>query len=393
LKAATRPVYSNQATAPGSFSGAMAVHFAASPKIGFEGTVTMPDATYSFQTTGGAANPKNGTALFPHSLGENGMVFSSGFLPVTFSADTSACGATMGNCQVSVGGQLGGDGAGWASMGYLIAGAGATNRISGVAVFEGGEFVPEAPPLTGTAVANQITTYTSSVIGIDQRQPTTVTYESNTGAPIGYSFAPPNEQPTIGSAKLNEAGSVADVIGWARWAGGTTAGRYYTLGTVDLPANGGWHVISGEPATNLPTSGTATYSMVGATNPTMRDGSMAPGSVTGAAAVAFGSTPRVGVDLSVTMGGSTYGISTNGGAANPATGMEVGTSGQNNMVFRDYGLVATGSGAVCGGAGSCDAAFTGFLAGEGASHIGLSFTFGNQGFDKQVDGAVVFGKN
>ncbi|PKP97897.1 MAG: hypothetical protein CVT74_12670 [Alphaproteobacteria bacterium HGW-Alphaproteobacteria-13] len=395
LKAATRPVYSDEATEPGSFTGAMAVRFAAIPTVGLEGTVTMPDATYSFQTTGGAADPaRSALRLFPHTLGESGLTFSAE-LPATFSADTSVC-RTGISCQVGIGGQIGGDGAGWASMGYVIRGTSSTvetPKVSGVAVFEGGAFVPETPPLTGTPVANQITTYASSVIGIDQRQPTTVTYESNTGAPIAYSFAPPNEEPRIGGATLHEPGGVADVIGWARWAGGSTAGRYYTLGTVDLPANGGWHVVSGEPATNLPTSGTATYSMVGATNPTMRDGSMAPGSVTGAAAVAFGSTPRVGVDLSVTMDGSTYGISTNGGASNPAMGMEVGTSGQNNMVFRDYGLVATGSGAVCGGVGSCDAAFTGFLAGEGASHIGLSFTFGNQGFDKQVDGAVVFGRN
>ncbi|AKH42921.1 hypothetical protein FHS61_000694 [Altererythrobacter atlanticus] len=391
LKAATRPVYSDQSTAPGTFTGAMAVRFAAAPTVGLEGTVTMPDATYSFQTSGGAANPANGAALLDTS-GESGLTFFAN-LDASVSADTSVC-LAGGACEVSLGGQIGGDGAGWASLGYIIRGASVeTPKVSGAAVFEGGAFVPDAPPLEGTAVENQITTYASSVIGIDQRQPTTVTYEDATGAPIAYSFSPPNEEPTIGGASLNEAGSVADVIGWARWAGGETGGRYYAMGSVALPADGGWHVVSGTPATNLPVSGTATYAVAGATNPTIRDGSLAPGSATGTAAVAFGATPRVGIDVAVSIGGSTYNIATNGGAANPGTGIEVGTSGTNNMVFREYNLTASGSGAVCGGSGACGAVFTGFLAGEGASHIGLSYTFGNTGFDKQVDGGIVFGKN
>lgn len=156
LKAATRPVYSDEATEPGSFTGAMAVRFAAIPTVGLEGTVTMPDATYSFQTTGGAADPaRSALRLFPHTLGESGLTFSAE-LPATFSADTSVC-RTGISCQVGIGGQIGGDGAGWANMGYVIRGTSSnteTPKVSGVAVFEGGEFVPEAPPLTGTQVTN-----------------------------------------------------------------------------------------------------------------------------------------------------------------------------------------------------------------------------------------------
>lgn len=57
-----------------------------------------------------------------------------------------------------------------------------------------------------------------------------------------------------------QEGSVTDVIGWARWAGGSTAGRYFPLTSVDLPANGGWHVIFGDPATNLPASFSSSFS-------------------------------------------------------------------------------------------------------------------------------------
>ncbi|MBU0556722.1 MAG: hypothetical protein KKD64_15155 [Alphaproteobacteria bacterium] len=392
LKGATSPVYSNEATAPGVFSGALGLRLGSFASLGLEATVTMPDATYSFQTSGGASNPASGFVLNNSTVGQAMLVFNGNLTP-TVDANGAACNLT-GSCSVIVSGMVGGDGAGWATLGYSIYQTpSVAPTLTGTAVFEGGPFVPAAPPLQGTAVANQITTYASSVIGIDQRQPTTVTYESISGAPIGYSFSPPNEEPTIGSASLNEEGSVAGIIGWARWASGTTGGTYYALGGVDLPANGGWHIVSGEPATNLPASGTATYALVGSTNPTIRDGSLAPGSVTGSAAVAFGATPRVGVDLNVSIGGSTYGISTAGGAASPATGMEVGTSGNDNMVFRDYNLTASGGGSVCAGSGACTAVFTGFLAGDGASHIGLSYTFGNTGFDGQVDGGVVFGKN
>ncbi|AKM09107.1 hypothetical protein [Croceicoccus naphthovorans] len=396
LKAATRPTYSNEATAPGTFTGDMAVKFGTSNLVGVAGTVAMPDATYSFETAGGIANPSVSTFLSPD--GNAMLTFNSTVSNTAVSTAGAACdGTTL--CNTRLQGQIGGEGAGWATLGYIIYNEQASEwaTIAGASVFEGGTLIPDAPPLDGTERADQITTYSSSVIGIDQRQPTTVTYDNTTGAPIAYSFAPPNEEPTIGSASLHEAGSVTDVIGWARWAGGTTGGKYYNLPTADLPTNGGWHIVSGTPATNLPASGTATYSMVGSTAPTMRDGSIAPGSVTGSAAVAFGSIPHVGVDLNVTIGGSTYGIATNGGAANPASGMAVGVAGdQNHMVFRDYNLVATvesGSGSVCGGQGDCGADITGFLAGDGASHIGLNYTFGNMGFDKQVDGGIVFGKN
>ena len=33
----------------------------------------------------------------------------------------------------------------------------------------------------------------------------------------------------------------------------------------------------------------------------------------------------------------------------------------------------------------------GFLAGDGASHVGISYTFGNGSFDQRVDGVAAFG--
>src|SRR3546814_10897042 len=77
------------------------------------------------------------------------------------------------------------------------------------------------------------------------------------------------------------------------------------------------HMVYGEPATNLPASGTVSYAMIGATKPTIRDGSLAPGSISGSAAVAFGSVAKIGLDLQVSIGGHAYAVATTGGVAAP----------------------------------------------------------------------------
>src|SRR3546814_18862226 len=78
-------------------------------------------------------------------------------------------------------------------------------------------------------------------------------------------------------------------------------------------------MVYAEPATNLPASGTVSYAMIGATKPTIRDGSLAPGSISGSAAVAFGSVAKIGLDLQVSIGGHAYAVATTGGVSAPAS--------------------------------------------------------------------------
>ncbi|MGB6319864.1 MAG: hypothetical protein WBG08_14620, partial [Litorimonas sp.] len=241
---------------------------------------------------------------------------------------------------------------------------------------------------TGGERSDQFVAYTSSIVGVDQRAPATVTYDDATGAPIGYVWdfiAPdrtePEEQPSIGAAELKDGGSAGTVLGWGRWAGGRTSGRFYAnTDGFDLPADGGWHLITGEPATNLPTSGTVEYDLIGWTAPTRRDGAVAPGTLDSArAVVAFGTQSRIGVDLNLTIGGEGYTVSTAGGADNPSQGLIIGEFNYLTEVgFRGdsfNGGASASGGSLCNGASAgCNATITGFLAGDGASHVGLAYT-------------------
>jgi hypothetical protein len=254
--------------------------------------------------------------------------------------------------------------------------------------------VPTSPgtptmPIAGTELSGQMVAYAGDVIGIDARDESRTTLGDN-GQLLKYVWTvnPTGEAPEIGTNKAFETGSVAGVIGWTRWAGGTTAGTYFGNPPVTRTERQGLHLVHGTPATDLPTSGTVNYALVGATRPTINDGSLEPGTLSGSAAVAFGSTPKVGVDLQVGIGGHSYAVATTGGVTDPTRSqMSVG-SGMN---FSAYGLSVAPGGPVCTG-GSCEANITGFLAGPGASHLGLSFQVYAPGTSTTVTGAAAFGK-
>ena len=371
----------------------MAVSFGAESRIALEGFLSL-DNVYTFSTDGGLADVvENGENLLSPFV----------FLRTDLIGTGNYCAADA-NCLFTLRGNFS---EGFGQFGSVFQTTGGEERAFGAASFT----ETDNPTLSmdiviggdtddgnrgvlageGTSIANQNTVYTSNFIGIDSRPDITVTYDNATGAPIAYDTNIDMEFPNIGTATLNESGSVTDVIGWTRWADGLTDGRYFALQDgITLPERSGWHVVSGTPATNLPTEGKVDYDLIGSTAPTIRDGSLNPGSLEGRAAIAFGSAPKVGVELDVTIGGSTYGIATAGGVADPSQGILVETSGDVNMTFSDLNLTATGNGPVCSGNGTCGADIRGFLAGEGASHVGLVYTFGNTGFDTQVNGSAVF---
>lgn len=81
----------------------------------------------------------------------------------------------------------------------------------------------------------------------------------------------------------------------------------------------GFHMVVGTPASALPTSGTVQYLLAGATAPTIGDGSVAPGGIAGTIGVDFAAA-RVGLDLSVGIGGFDYAMKTPGGSLDPANG-------------------------------------------------------------------------
>ena len=161
---------------------------------------------------------------------------------------------------------------------------------------------------------------------------------------------------------------VADIIGWTRWANGTTAQTFVSgaTGSNTYAENNGELVLFGTRATNLPTSGIATYDLLGSSAVIMTN-DVTPGTVDSATlAVAFGATPKVGIDIGVRVGGFDYLLSSFGGAANPVMQLDTATMGFGGD------LSITGNGCTVS---TCSGSAAGFLAGNGASHAGARFTF------------------
>ena len=131
---------------------------------------------------------------------------------------------------------------------------------------------------------------------------------------------------------------------------------------------------------------------MGATRPTVADGSLAPGSFAAQAAVQFGPArpARIGLEGQVSLGGSTIGFTTTGGVANPgaselATGARFGFSGSVN---------ASSAGADVAGCATsgCKVELRGGLFGPDASRLGLTYTVRGDSADRAIGGAAVFGK-
>jgi hypothetical protein len=190
--------------------------------------------------------------------------------------------------------------------------------------------------------------------------------------------------PTARGTNANhEFGGVEGVIGWDRWSGGTTDGASGSSGGVTTTANGGGGMIWGSPATAIPTTGSATYKLLGATAVTANNGSLTPGSVKTASLGVNFATAKVGMEATLALDGHDYALASTGGIAAP--GMAFDTLG----AFLGSGAV-TGNG--CAGS-ACAVRITGFLAGTGASHAGAAFTFNTPGTGgTKVSGVIAFSK-
>jgi len=225
--------------------------------------------------------------------------------------------------------------------------------------------------------------------GIDSRPSVTATFAGN--AITGY-VASPNESPTRGTSTTAEPGMDA-FVAWGRWTGGTTAGVLNANPGIVLSATEGFHLALGlktAPAL-VPASGGATYLLIGATHPTLEDGSLALGTLTGAMNVSFaGASTKVGFALSIDMpGDTTYAVTTNGGTGTPSTS-EVGSVAAVNPARIGGDVIVTSTGKACTGGVSCKATFQGFIAGPNSDRVALAFTLSAGMLGTQVRGVAVF---
>jgi hypothetical protein len=167
------------------------------------------------------------------------------------------------------------------------------------------------------------------------------------------------------------------VLAWGRWIGPVTVGgRVETYGT-----NTGFHYVVGMPTATMPTTGTATYSLIsgGATPPTYADGRSAPGTFTGSLAVDFSGATTVTGNFNVSM---------TDGKGYQWTGA-TSISGYSFFISNFGGV--TGSGGACGGACGCDAFVHGFFAGTNAERAGIGYRIDDS--TTQVIGAAALKKD
>ena len=245
-----------------------------------------------------------------------------------------------------------------------------------------------APPLA--MVYAGPSTFTNTTVGI-----TPVTQDSSTGLVTAYT---PAETVTINTAQGADMGGDA-LITWGRWVNGTprssgTGGGAYDLGAIG--AEQGFHYVIGKPSPSLPASGTANFTLLGATKPTFGDGALPAGTLTSAAmAVAWGgAATSVGIDMTVTMpSDGTYRVLTTGGTATPGTSEISTTFGDARFQGSSIPVTTTGGARACAG-GTCEAKVEGLFTGANGARAGLVYTV-NRGLFGQptsIVGAAAFSK-
>lgn len=247
-------------------------------------------------------------------------------------------------------------------------GYGGTPPVTGVIV-----------PLEGDEFPGYTILYAADSIGIDGREDASVTIGSG-GELNQYDLEPGYEERLERNSNQSlERGDANGNIFIERWAGGETRGNYYnvhngdTFSSMGRTSHQGFHIVYGMPTpeADLPVTGTAIYSLVAATNPTMDNGRFAPGTFDGELGITFGPSFLVGIDFSVDMPGDhVYLIQTAGGAAAPSAAPSY--TDFANGIFRVHGIAIAEGGAACPSS-NCDASIYGLFGGAAGEDVGIVY--------------------
>ena len=191
---------------------------------------------------------------------------------------------------------------------------------------------------------------------------------------------------------MREAGFDA-YVAWGRWTNGAVNARLFGIinTTQQLNANSGIHYLVGVPTQSMPTSGEATYSLLGATLATGKE--VAPLNVTGSAAVVFAPNlgTRIGLDLRLASatGDQEYRLTTTGGLGN-ARLSELRLTTPNRF-DATVGLSTNGVDSACNN-GACTATVTGGFFGPDAQRLGVSYAI-LRNRSVRIEGVATFKKN
>ena len=182
-----------------------------------------------------------------------------------------------------------------------------------------------------------------------------------------------------GSAAIVEA-NVSGPVGWGRWTSGSVTAGQSGGGSqsVTLSGSSSHHYAIGLPTVTMPTN-PATYSLLGATSPTLASGTGSPGTLNSADLMANFGAGTVTLNMNMTVNGTNY-QTTN-------LPMSLG-SAPNDFTFFGSGSTMNSSNCISVG---CTTFVEGFFAGSDASHAGLAYETQIPG-DK-INGAATFTKD
>lgn len=329
----------------------LGINFGSGLRYGFDGSLAFNDTSVTFATMGDAANPILSSNV---SNSSNGVSFY--LLAPLLSASGSLC-ARAGLCQMGLGFRPSGNGVPTVTAVWGLVGPAERNVAEGAAILVRDASAGVPPVRTSGAPSGLGLSFAAVGPSVEQ-----IVTTANVNAGPSGELA---EAITIASGAMSktfsrntaasiEQGGAAGIIGWSRWASGSPT---TPNGGPAISANQGIHSVWGAPLTNLPTAGSATYDMVGATKPTIGDGSVAPGSFSGKLGVSFAAR-TVGWQGTITMGANTYAFGSSGGADAPSV-----TFGSEGKWFSATTIGATST------------RVSGFLAGDGASHAGMAYSY------------------
>lgn len=230
---------------------------------------------------------------------------------------------------------------------------------------------PPAPPVASSGMVDGPGYGVGYVF--DSNSPAAVSNSTATfsGGKTLTTFTDSSYTQSLGTMQVVDYGNDG-TVGWGRWTNGTAT---INGSPVALSANQGLHYVVGVPTATMPNTGTASYSMVGATKPTDISGSYAPGTLVSAYMnVDWVSSSITGLGLTVLLDGKTFAVTKSGGGS---------ITGNTALAMTLYGTGGGCGGCNCGG--YANAAFYG----ASARYGGIVFQITGGGYT--INGAAVVG--
>lgn len=178
-----------------------------------------------------------------------------------------------------------------------------------------------------------------------------VTFDA-TGNLTGFNDPSASYTATNGTATSTSAGNDG-IVAWGKWSGGTTGGTNPGFSNRDVGI-APLHYVAGLPLSSMPTTGIATYSLLGSSSSCFGSG-CTTAKVEGSSLVVDFSTSSIGMFMGLTIDGANGGFYQTSSTATPVSngrfevnGTFAGTSGSSGNLFHGSGFLS-GSGALRAG--------------------------------------------